>query len=48
MKKALSIVLEDGEIVDLLRILIDKDPVAALEFLQRHVKGKVRDLLEGG
>jgi hypothetical protein len=48
MKKMLSIPLEDEEIIELCRILIDKDAADALEFLQTHVKGKARDLLEGG
>jgi hypothetical protein len=48
MKKMLSIPLEDEEIIELCRILIDKDTAGALEFLQTHVKGKARGLLEGG
>ncbi len=46
MKKGLT--LEDAELVELCRILIDKDAEGALEFLQIHFKGKVRNLLEGG
>ena len=48
MKKVLTIPLEDEEIIELCRILLDKDPDGALAFLQTHVKGKARDLLEGG
>ncbi len=48
MKKVLTIPLEDREIIELCRILLDKDPEGALVFLQTHVKGKARDLLEGG
>lgn len=48
MKKAISLVLEDEEIVDLMRILLDEDTEGALAFLKRHFKGKARDLLEGG
>jgi hypothetical protein len=48
MKKALSIVLEDQEILELMRILMDDDAEGALAFLKRHFKGKARDLLEGG
>ena len=48
MKKILALPLEDEEIVELYRILLDKDAEGALAFLQRHVKGKARDLLEGG
>lgn len=48
MKKVLTIPLKDEEIIELCRILMDKDPEGALEFLQTHVKGKARELLEGG
>ena len=48
MKKGLTLTLEDAELVELCRVLIDKDAVGALEFLQAHLKGKARDLLEGG
>ncbi len=48
MKKGLTITLEDTELVELCRVLIDKDAEGALEFLQAHLKGKARDLLEGG
>ena len=48
MKKLLALPLEDEEIVELCRILLDKDAEGALAFLQTHVKGKARDLLEGG
>jgi pyruvate-formate lyase-activating enzyme len=48
MKELLTIPLEDEEIIELCRILMDKDADGALEFLQTHVKGKARDLLEGG
>ncbi len=48
MKKALTIVLEDEEIIELMRILMDSDTEGALEFLRKHFKGKARDLLEGG
>lgn len=48
MKKLLALALEDEEIVELCRVLLDKDAEGALAFLQTHVKGKARDLLEGG
>ncbi len=48
MKKALTIVLEDQDIIELMRILLDEDADAALSFLKKHFKGKARDLLEGG
>ena len=48
MKKALTVALEDQEIIELMRILLDSDAEGALEFLQMHFKGKARELLEGG
>ncbi len=48
MKKALSIVLEDQDILELMRILMDDDAAGALAFLKQHFKGKARELLEGG
>lgn len=48
MRKLLAIPLEDEDIIELCRILMDRDPEGALVFLQTHVKGKARDLLEGG
>ncbi|MFH2101751.1 MAG: hypothetical protein ABIJ39_00120 [Chloroflexota bacterium] len=48
MKKDLHILLEDADIIELMRILIDSDAAGALEFLKKHCKGKTRDLLEGG
>lgn len=48
MKKALQIILEDKDIIELMRILIDDDVESALVFLKQHFKGKARDLLEGG
>ncbi len=48
MKKALSLVLEDDELIELMRILLDDDAEGALAFLKTHFKGRARDLLEGG
>jgi len=48
MKKGLTLTLEDAELIELCRILMDKDAEGALEFLQSHIKGRARDLLEGG
>ena len=48
MKKGLTLTLEDAELVELCRILIDKDAEGALEFLEAHLKSRARDLLEGG
>ena len=48
MKKALNLVFEEEELIELMRILLDENPVEALVFLKKHFKGKARDLLEGG
>ena len=48
MKKALSLALEDDEIIELMRILLDDDAEGALVFLKTHFEGRARDLLEGG
>ena len=48
MKKALQIILEDKDIIELMRIMLDEDAEGALTFLKDHFKGKARDLLEGG
>lgn len=48
MKKALTVLLEDRDLLELMRILMDDDSQGALEFLRLHFKGKARELLEGG
>ena len=48
MQKALQIILEDRDIIELMRIMLDEDAEGALTFLKEHFKGKARDLLEGG
>jgi hypothetical protein len=47
-KRAMSLVLEEAELIELIRILMDDDAEGALGFLKVHFKGKARDLLEGG
>jgi len=47
-KKATQLVLDDEDIIELIRILMDDDAEAALAFLKQHFKGKARELLEGG
>jgi hypothetical protein len=47
-KKAINLVLEDQDLLELLRILLDDDAEGALNFLEDHFKGKARELLEGG
>lgn len=48
MKKAISLVVEDDDLIELMRILMDDDADGALAFLKTHFKDKARDLLEGG
>jgi hypothetical protein len=48
MKKALTVALEYRELIELMRIFLDEDAEAALEFLHLHFKGKARELHEGG
>lgn len=48
MKKSLQIVLDEADAVELMRILLDDDSEGALAFLKAHMKGKARELLEGG
>jgi hypothetical protein len=48
MKKSLNLVLEEKDIIELMRILLDEDAAGALAFLKEHLKGKARELLEGG
>jgi len=48
MKKAVTLVLEDDQLMELIRILVDDDSDAALAFLKQHFKGKAHELLEGG
>ena len=47
-KKALRLLLEDADLIELARILMDDDADAALAFLKRYLKGKDQELLEGG
>ncbi len=48
MKKTMNLVLEEADLMELIRVLMDDDAEGALAFLKQHVKGKARDLLEGG
>jgi hypothetical protein len=48
MKKSVTLVLEDDQVIELIRILLDEDAGAALAFLKQNFKSKARDLLEGG
>jgi len=48
MKKTITLVLEEEDLIELLRILMDDDAEGALAFVRQHLKGKVREALEGG
>lgn len=48
MKKAMNLILEETDIIELMRVLLDDDAEGALAFLKTHFKGKARELLEGG
>lgn len=48
MKKTVNLVVEDDEIIELIRILMDDDADGALAWLKTHFKGTARDLLESG
>lgn len=48
MKKTITLVLEEEDLIELLRILMDDDAEGALVFVRQHLKGKVREALEGG
>lgn len=48
MKKGINLILDDKDIIELMRILMDDDADGALAFLRIHFKGKARELLEGG
>ncbi len=48
MKKTISLIVEDNDVIELIRILTDNDADGALDFLKTHFKSKARDLLESG
>lgn len=48
MKKALTLILSDDELLELYRIVLDRDEAAALAFLDEHLKKQIAQALEGG
>jgi hypothetical protein len=48
MKKGINLTLDDEDLIELIRIMLDEDEKGALIFLKTHFKGKARELLEGG
>jgi hypothetical protein len=48
MKKGLILVLSEEELLELYRIILDRDAEAALEFLTKYLKKPAQQALEGG
>ncbi|MDH7486825.1 MAG: hypothetical protein QHJ81_11180 [Anaerolineae bacterium] len=48
MKKALVIPLDDEELLDLCRIILDEDKEGALRFAVEHLRKPLHQALEGG
>lgn len=44
--RVMNLVLEDEDVLELLRILLDEDEQSALAWLRRHLGGKARHALE--
>ena len=47
MKRSISLILSDEELMELQRILLDEDREAALRFLKHHLDKQVRAVLSG-
>jgi len=48
MNKSITLLMEEQDLIELIRVLLDEDADGALAFLKVHFKGKARELLEGG
>ncbi|MGB9880967.1 MAG: hypothetical protein ACPLRM_09420 [Anaerolineae bacterium] len=48
MRKALVIPLSEHELLELCRILLDRDEKGALQFLDEHLKKPANEALAGG
>ena len=46
MQRVMNLVLEDEDVLELMRILLDDDADAALAWLRIHLSGKARHVLE--
>jgi hypothetical protein len=46
MSKVMNLVLEDEDMLELMRVLLDDDAAGALEWLRAHVSGKAPHVLE--
>jgi hypothetical protein len=47
MKHSVDLILDDDQLIELHRILLDEDAAAALDFLKRHLRSRVATLLDG-
>ena len=47
MSRVMNLVLEDEDLMELERILLDDDAEGALEWLRAHLSGKAPHVLEG-
>jgi hypothetical protein len=47
MKKSILLILDDDQLIELKRILMDEDAPAALHFLKEHLRSKAAALLDG-
>lgn len=48
MRKGITLILDEQELQELYRILLDEDSEAALAFLRKHTRHQVLEALEGG
>jgi len=48
MKNVLLVTLTDSELLELCRILLDRDEAAALQFLGKYLKKPANEALQGG
>ena len=47
MGKVMNLVLEDEDMIELMRVLLDDDAEGALKWLRAHLSGKAPHVLEG-
>jgi hypothetical protein len=47
MSEVMNLVLEDEDMIELMRILLDDDAEGALAWLRAHLRGKAPHVLEG-
>jgi hypothetical protein len=48
MRKAIVVPLDEREVQELQRILLDRDEKAALEFMEKYIKPAAHKSLDGG